>query len=215
MKQKKEETQVKEYIKGVNMGESREAAGGAQQEAMEDGEDAQQEVMEYETDREGTNALLRANEEDFIHGLIDSAAFISKETQRIEIIREGRLFFAFRIRPLSAAEYEKCREKHTRYLRNKQLGIKLPDKTNRIKYQSAIIYEATVEEDRKKLWDNRKVWDALNAVQDRIMNGLDVIDCTLKAGEKDKVLEAIDRLSGFSENVEEVESGSLEELAKN
>lgn len=36
------------------------------------------------------------------------------------------------------------------------------------------------------------------------MNGLDVIECVLKAGEKDKVLEAIDKLSGYEENLEEV-----------
>lgn len=36
------------------------------------------------------------------------------------------------------------------------------------------------------------------------MSGLDVIEYTLKAGEKDKVLEAIDKLSGYEANLEEV-----------
>ena len=80
----------------------------------------------------------------------------------------------------------------------------MPQDTDRVKYQSEIIYRATVAEDREKLWDNRDVWDALNAKKDRIMNGLDVIECVLKAGEKDKVLEAIDKLSGYEENLEEV-----------
>ena len=95
-------------------------------------------------------------------------------------------------------------EKHTRYVRNKQLGMRLPENTDKVKYQSAIIYEATVDEDKEKLWDNRKVWNALNAKKDRIMNGLDVIEYTLKAGEKDKILEAIDKLSGYESNLEEV-----------
>ena len=82
--------------------------------------------------------------------------------------------------------------------------MKLPDETDRVKYQSAIIYAATVDEDKEKLWDNRKVWDALNAKKDRIMNGLDVIEYTLKAGEKDKILTAIDTLSGYDNNLEEV-----------
>ncbi len=86
--------------------------------------------------------------------------------------------------------------------------MKMAEDTDRVKYQSALIYEATVEEDRKNLWDNRKVWNALNATKDRIMNGLDVIEYTLKAGEKDKILEAIDKLSGY-------ESNNLEEVAKN
>lgn len=183
----------KEFVKGVTVGAGNEAE-----------KSEPQEVREYETDTEETKALIRANEEDFIQGLIDAAEFVSEETQRIEIIREGRLFFAFNIRPLSSWEYEKCKKKHTKYVRNKQFGMKLPEDTDRIKYQSAIIYEATVDEDKEKLWDNRKVWNALNARKDRIMNGLDVIEYTLKAGEKDKILEAIDKLSGYESNLEEV-----------
>lgn len=161
-------------------------------------------VNEYEMDEEETKAMIRANEEDFIQGLIEAAGFTEEETQRIEIIRDGKLYFAFRIRPLSSEEYDRCRKKWTKYVRNKQLGMKMPEDTDRVKYQSAIIYQATVGEDREKLWDNRKVWDALNAKKDRIMNGLDVIECSLKAGEKDRVLAAIDKLSGYEENLEEV-----------
>lgn len=188
-----EKQMAKEFTKGVTMGERNAAE-----------ESAQQGVREYETSEEDTRTLIRANEEDFIQGLIDAAEFASEETQRIEIIREGRLYFAFNIRPLNSQEYEKCKKKHTKYVRNKQLGMKLPEDTDRIKYQSAIIYEATVDEDKEKLWDNRKVWDALNAKKDRIMNGLDVIEYSLKAGEKDKILEAIDRISGYESNLEEV-----------
>lgn len=187
----------KEFTRGVAIGE-----GGTAREAELETE--QQVTREYETNEEDTRALIRANEEDFIHGLIEAAEFTSKETKRIEIIRDGRLYFAFSIRPLSAQEYEKCKKKHTRYVRNKQLGMKLPEDTDRIKYQSAIIYEATVDEDREKLWDNRNIWNALNAKKDRIMNGLDVIDYTLKAGEKDRILEEIDKLSGYESNLEEV-----------
>lgn len=185
------------FTKGVTIGES-DTTNEATQKVEE------QEITEYETNEEGTKILIRANEEDFIQGLIDAAEYASEETQRIEIVREGRLYFAFHVRPLSSQEYEKCKKKYTKYVRNKQLGMKLPEDTDRIKYQSAIIYEATVEEDRKNLWDNHKVWNALNAKEDRIMNGLDVIEYSLKAGEKDKVLEAIDKLSGYDDNLEEV-----------
>ena len=185
------------FTKGVTMGES-DTTNEATQKVEE------QEITEYETNEEVTKILIRANEEDFIQGLIDAAEYASEETQRIEIVREGRLYFAFHVRPLSSQEYEKCKKKYTKYVRNKQFGMKLPEDTDRIKYQSAIIYEATVEEDRKNLWDNHKVWNALNAKEDRIMNGLDVIEYSLKAGEKDKVLEAIDKLSGYDDNLEEV-----------
>lgn len=163
--------------------------------------------------QEQMKEIIRTHEEDFIQGLIDAAQFANDETQRIEIVRDGKLYFAFNIRPLSSEEYDKCRKKHTKYVRNRQLGMKMPEDTNRVKYQSAIIYQATTEEDRAKLWDNRKVWDALNAKYDHIMNGLDVIEATLKAGEKDKILEAIDKLSGYDNDLEEI--GTLEDVAKN
>lgn len=191
----------KEFTRGVSVECSNTAKEITQ-------ETEQTEVREYETNEEDTRVLMRANEEDFIQGLIDAAEFGSEETQRIEIVREGRLYFAFNIRPLNSKEYEKCRKKHTKYVRNKQLGMKMPEDTDRIKYQSAIIYEATVDEDKEKLWDNRRVWNAINAKKDRIMNGLDVIEYTLKAGEKDRILEAIDKLSGYNPN-------NLEEVAKN
>lgn len=159
---------------------------------------------DQEFSKEETKTQMRLNEEDFIQGLIDAAGYSAEETQRIEISRGGRLYFAFSIRPLGSEEYEKCKKKYTKYVRNKQLGMKLPEDTDRVKYQSALIYQATIEEDRRALWDNRKVWDNLNDRGFQIMNGLDVIEYTLKAGEKDKVLECIDKLSGFEADLEEV-----------
>ena len=165
-------------------------------------------VEEREFTEEQTKTQLRMFEGDFIKGLIAAADYKTEETQRIEIIRNGVLFFAFNIRALGEEEYNKCKTKHTKYVRNKQLGIKLPEDTNTVKYRSAIIYEATAKEDRDKLWDNKSVLDALNDKGCQIMNGLDVIEYTLKSGEKDKIIEAIDKLSGYDSN-------NLEEVAKN
>ena len=153
---------------------------------------------------EETKHQVRSNEEDFIQGLLEAVEYANEEKQKIEIIREGKLFFAFSIRPLGAEEYEKCRKKHTKYVRNRQLGIKMPDETNRVKYQSALIYTATVDEDKVKLWDNKKVWETLQNKEYQVMNGLDVIEFALKAGEKDKIIEAIDKLSGYDNDLEEV-----------
>lgn len=165
-------------------------------------------VEERDFTEEETKAQMKLFEEDFIKGLISAADYRTDETQHIEIIRNGTLFFAFDIRALSEEEYDKCKTKHTKYVRNKQLGIKLPEDTNTTKYRCALIYQATLEEDRKKLWDNKQVWNALNDKGLQIMNGLDVIENTLKSGEKDKVIECIDKLSGYDDN-------NLEEVAKN
>ena len=119
-----------------------------------------------------------------------------------------RCFSHLKIRPLSEEEYNKCKKKHTKYVRNKQFGMKLPEETNTVKFRDALIYTATVEADREKLWDNKKVWESLRAKDLQIMNGLDVIEYCLKAGEKDKIIECIDSLSGFEENIEEVAKNS-------
>lgn len=172
--------------------------------------EVEENIRDEEFSAEETKAQIRMNEDDMIQGLIEAAGFGSDESERqkIEIARSGKVFFAFSIRPLGSEEYEKCRKKHTKYVRNRQLGMKMPEDTNRVKYQSAIIYQATIEEDRDKLWDNKKVWDALNNKGFQIMNGLDVIEYALKAGEKDKIIEAIDKLSGY-------EDSNLEEVSKN
>ena len=86
--------------------------------------------------------------------------------------------------------------------------MKMPDETDSVKYRSSLIYEATVEEDRRNLWDNKDVWEALKRQGMQIVRGLDVIEYVLKAGEKDRVLEAIDKLSGYEDN-------NLEEVVKN
>lgn len=108
---------AKEFVKGVTVGEATAE------------ENTQPAVSTVETNEEETKQVIRANEEDFIAGLIAAADFASdeEETQRIEIVRNGKLAFAFYIRPLGSEEYDKCRKKFTKYVRNKQLGIKMPE----------------------------------------------------------------------------------------
>lgn len=162
------------------------------------------EVEDVELTEEEGKAQIRYKEDDFIQGLIDAAGFDGNERQKIEIVRNKKLFFAFTIRPLASSEYDACKKKWTKYVRNKSFGIKMPEETNTVKYQSSLILAATIPEDREKLWNNKNVWQALRQKGLQIMNGLDVIEYTLKAGEKDKILEAIDNLSGYDSNLEEV-----------
>lgn len=171
---------------------------------VEDTTEAITSVQEVEFDKEDIKTQMRIYEDDFIQGLIDAASYTSDEVQHIEIARGGRVYFAFDIRPLSEEEYDRCKKKYTKYVRNKQLGMKLPEETNSVKYRDLLIYTATTDEYKTKLWDNKTIWEALRAKGLQIMNGLDVIEYSLKAGEKDKVLECIDTLSGYDNNMEEV-----------
>lgn len=161
-------------------------------------------VEEREFTREEDANQLKANEEDFLQGLIDAAGFASDEKQRIEIIRDKRLLFAFHIRPLTEIDYNKCKKEATKYVRNRSLGVKMPEDTDGAKYRAKLIYEATTAEDRENLWGNKKVWEALRNKGLQIVTATDVIEHTLKAGEKDRIIDCIDKLSGYDDGLEEV-----------
>lgn len=157
------------------------------------------------TESENAEQLLLA-EKDIIQGMLEAADFKSEETTKIEIIRSKKKFFEFEIRALSEAEYDSARTKHTKFVRNKQLGIKMPEDTDSVKYRSELIYMATVDKD--KTWDNKKLWSALSAKGKDILTGTDVIDIVLKSGEKEAVVKQIDMISGY-------EDSNLEEVVKN
>lgn len=157
-------------------------------------------IEEIEMTEEENKAQLRTYETDILKGLLTAAAFKTEEENihPVEIARNGVVLFTFRIRPLSEEEYHQCKDKNTKYTRNKQLGIKFPEETNTIRYRSALIYQATVDEDRERVWNNKSAWKELN-----VLNGIDLIDKVLLAGEKDAALELIDKISGYSTMMEE------------
>jgi len=197
-----------EFRKGVTIGGKKEETSAA--------------VEDREFSKEETANQMRLNEEDFLHGLVEAAGFADDEEQAadIEIVRpdkktgDKKVLFRFRVRALTEQEYTDCRKRHTKYVRNRSLGVKMPEDTDSSLYRAALIYEATIPEDRKKLWDNKDAWEALRDKGKQIVRGLDVIETCLKAGEKDSVIDVIDRLSGYSDNIEEV-ADSLEDTIKN
>lgn len=139
-----------------------------------------------------------ANEGDLLRGLLEAAE--TKETATIEVARKGRVLFAFRIRPLSEADYNECREKATKYQRSRQFGgIRVPEEMDTSRYRSLLIYTATVDEDRQALWDSKEAQKRLN-----VINGADLIDKVLLAGEKDAIIAKIDEISGFGTDLESV-----------
>jgi len=162
-------------------------------------------VEEIETDEETAQNTLRNYENDILGGLLAAANYKNDEDEivPIEIVRGGVVLLKFRIRPLSEDEYVKCRERHTKYVRNKQIGIKVPEDTDTNMYRSALIYQATVAEDREKLWDNKTAWKQLD-----VLSGAELIGKVLKPGEKDAVLNKLDEISGYSSALEEVAKNS-------
>ena len=95
-------------------------------------------IQDADLTEEEAKAQLRTYEGDILKGLLAAADFRDDEDNvvPIEIARNGVVLFTFRIRPLSEEEYNLCKEKNTKYVRNKQLGIKFPEDTNATRYRS-------------------------------------------------------------------------------
>ncbi|MGN0489331.1 MAG: hypothetical protein ACI4HO_08730 [Ruminococcus sp.] len=155
---------------------------------------------EIEMGQETDQALLRRYENDILGGLLEAANYRTDESEivPIQIIRKGQIILEFRIRPLSEEEYTRTRDKYTKYVRNKNLGIRVPENTDTEMYRNALIYEATVEEDQANVWRQKDAWKALNVV-----SGPQLIGKVLKAGEKDAICDKIDQISGYTSLQEE------------
>lgn len=146
--------------------------------------------------QEEINEEIAFNEDDLLRALTDSN--IHEElTKTIEINFGSKFKFSFRIRPVSEKEWDKCRERHTKYQKNRRLGgMRLPESTDTTGYHSELIYTATVKEDREKLWDNKRLWKAANA-----LTGTDMVDKLIPfAGKKQAIIEQIEEISGYGDD---------------
>lgn len=144
--------------------------------------------------QEEINDELAFNEDEILKVLTDQTQH-EDMIERIEVTL-GSAKFCFRIRPLSEKEWDKCRERNTKYQKNRRLGgMRLPESTNTTGYHSDLIYTATVAEDRAKLWDNKRLWAAVNAV-----TGTDMVDKLIPyAGKKQAIIDRIEAISGYDE----------------
>jgi len=119
--------------------------------------------------------------------------------RKIQIKRKGVLLLEFRVRPLSEDENQACWRNATKYAPTKPGRPKTAIDTNLAQYRSLVIYTATVDEDRAKVWDNKRAQEGLGLVY-----GVDMIDKVLLNGEKARVFDVIDEISGNNEETEEL-----------
>lgn len=136
---------------------------------------------------------LLINEDELLRALTEKEHL--GPTEKIEV-KLGQVVFSFRIRPLSEKEWDGCRERNTRYAKNRRLGgMRLPESTNTTGYHTDLIYTATVDEDREKLWDNKRLWAAVNA-----LTGRDMVDKLIPfAGKKQAIVDRIEAISGYDD----------------
>ena len=148
-----------------------------------------------------TSEEILMNEDALISGLLEAASFKEDDSLRkkVQIKRNGKVLFEFRVRPLEEEETQEIRKSCTKYIPNPN-GRHLPKiegEINFVKLRSKKIYEATIPEDRAILWDNPKIKAKL-----KCLDPVDVIDQVLMAGEKDGVVDVIDSISGYGVSVE-------------
>ena len=147
-----------------------------------------------------TQEQILMSESELLRGLIEAGNEKDSEAsyERIQIKRGGKLKFEFRIRPISEEESLACHDHATKFAPRKRGQPKRGIETNMSKFRSWLIYTATVDEDRAKLWDNKQAQQAFNVLQ-----GVDVIDCVLLSGEKDRIIDRINEISGYDDEADE------------
>ena len=147
-----------------------------------------------------TQEQILMSESELLRGLIEAGNEKDSEAsyERIQIKRGGKLKFEFRIRPISEEESLACHDHATKFAPRKRGQPKREIETKMSKFRSWLIYTATVDEDRAKLWDNKQAQQAFNVLQ-----GVDVIDCVLLSGEKDRIIDRINEISGYDDEADE------------
>lgn len=170
-------------------------------------EDAEMDIAEKSEDE--INKEAEEYQGDVFNALMAAANYDQANSERY-LIRIRRPFngklvvlLKFHIHPLSEETVQQIRNKNKKVKRDRRYGIDR-EKVNAVRFRSQLIYEATDATDRDKIWNNRQAWEKLN-----VLNGIDLIDKVLLAGEKETVIEKIESISGFANDDE------LEELVKN
>ena len=138
---------------------------------------------------------MREYEGDIISALTEAAGYKNdvREIREIKIVRNNVLMFKFRIHPLTEEDFNKARRQN---LKNRG---KRNEEVDYARQRSQLIYMATVEEDQKRLWNNKEVWNKLN-----VASGIDAVGEILKFGEKMKIGEVIEEISGYDDKLDEI-----------
>lgn len=129
--------------------------------------------------------------------------------ETFEVVRGSKNLFSFRVRGLDDSEFEKCRDQATKVAKDRRLGnLAVPKEFNSAKFNSLVIYSATHPDDCKVVWDNKDLWQKANVVA-----GWQLVDKVLRRGEKERCIEFIEKLSGYTDEDEDAET--TEETLKN
>ena len=149
------------------------------------------------------NAANRKEAEyDLVSSLLAAANFQTDDDQitEVEIKRAGKFMFAFHIHPISDTDARFARKKATKMMpnpNNKKLPPIEKEFDNSI-FGSWLIYLATTEEDKAKIWGNPQVMAAKG-----LMEAWESVNVLLTMGEKKRVLDLVTKISGMDDDDDE------------
>lgn len=144
----------------------------------------------------------KAAEYDLVESLLSAAEFKTDEENLtdVKIIRNGVFKFQVTVHPVSDQDVKFARKKATVHMANPQ-GKKYPPiekEFDSAKFNSWLIYLATVEEDQQKIWGNSAVMTKYSLAQPA-----DSIDILLTVGEKRRLADTVLEISGLDDDGEE------------
>ena len=141
-------------------------------------------------------------EYNLTEALLKAADFKNDGITEIEVTRGDQYLFSFHVRPLSEEEMRIARKKNVKLHTNPN-GKKLPKIEGNLdttRFHSTIIYMATTEEDRQKIWNNQAVMQAHD-----VLDPIDTIDVVFMAGEKINIVNKIMEISGMDDDDDDTE----------
>ena len=152
-----------------------------------------------------------AEEYDLVKSLLEAADYRNNENviTPVDIKRAGKFLFTVNIHPVGDQEVKAARKRATVMMPNPN-NKKLPPIEKDFKsglFNSLIIYAATTDEDKVKIWGNKAIMDTYSLVEPH-----ESIDVLLTAGEKAWLSDLVVDISGMNEDEVEV---TKEEHVKN
>lgn len=157
--------------------------------------------VDEELTEEQKNEEIRAAEPDLLARLKMAGAYRSdpKQWKTVPVVREDEngkpyTLFSFRVRPLSREEAQEVRNDHMPLIKNRQTGLSVRDAANfnQAEYEADLIFRATVDEDRKKIWSDRSLWKYYN-----VLSGPMLVGAMLQSGDIYRAILAINDASGY------------------
>lgn len=134
---------------------------------------------------------LEKVEGNIVNAILGAAAYRDKQNNRrlINIKRKGKLLFQFTIEPIDEDTWQKCRRKNT-FNRGKRT-----EEVNNSRFLAEAIFEATIDADKVRVWNNQEVWRQLG-----VASGIDVVNIVLTPAEKAKVIEILEDIGGYNDD---------------